>query len=183
LELDKLKGVIRRNYLSDGERLENTAEHSWHVAMQALLFEEYANEPVQIMRVVKMLLIHDIVEILAGDTYIYAAGDETEQAGKEQAAAEALFGMLPADQARAYRLCWDEFEAIATPEARFSKAMDRLLPFLQNYRSGGLSWRQHHVTSGMVAEMLLKIRPGSEALYAYARGILDAAVQKGLFEA
>ena len=183
MELDKLKGVIRRNYINGGERRENTAEHSWHVALQALLFQEYANEPVQIDRVIRMLLIHDVVEILAGDTYIYAPGDPGDQAAKEQAAAETLFGLLPSDQSADLKDLWGEFEAIETPEARFAKAMDRFLPILQNYHAGGLSWREHHITPKMVEGIILKIKPGSEALWAYATQVLEQAVQQGLFDA
>ncbi|MEM5776613.1 MAG: HD domain-containing protein, partial [Anaerolineaceae bacterium] len=118
-----------------------------------------------------------------GDTYIYAPGDPAEQAAKEQAAAETLFGLLPPDQAQALKALWDEFEAIVTPEARFAKAMDRFLPILQNYRANGLSWREHHITPQMVEGIILKIKPGSQALWAYAHHLLAQAVERGLFEA
>ena len=182
IEVDKLKNVIRRNHINGGERLENTAEHSWHVALQAVVFIEYASEAVDLLRVVKMLLIHDLVEIIAGDTYIYGTpADMQAQAGKEAAAAETLFGMLPSDQAGAFSALWQEFEAISSPDARFAKAMDRLLPFLQNYNARGLSWRQHGVTPEMVQANLLKIKPGSERLWRYAAGMLERAVQEGMF--
>jgi putative hydrolase of HD superfamily len=182
MEIDKLKNVIRRNHINGGERLENTAEHSWHVALQAVVFHEDAGEAVELLQVVKMLLIHDLVEIIAGDTYIYGSpADMHAQADKEAAAARTLFGMLPADQADAFSALWQEFEAVSTPDARFAKAMDRLLPFLQNYRAGGLSWRQHGVTPEMVQANLLKIKPGSETLWRYAVGMLERAVQAGMF--
>jgi putative hydrolase of HD superfamily len=180
-EMDKLTQVVRRNYLSGGERRENTAEHSWHVALQAIVFAEYANEPVDVDRVVRMLLIHDVVEIQAGDTYIYDGGDPAEQEAKEAQAAAALFGLLPADQAEAFQSLWREFEHNTTPEARFAKALDRFLPVLQNYKSGGISWREHGITAQMVEGVIARIKPGSTALWEYAGHILAQAVSEGLF--
>ncbi len=179
LEMDKLKNVLRRNYINGGERLENTAEHSWQVALQAMLLAEYANEPVDVFRVVKMLLIHDIVEIIAGDTYIYAV-DQTGQAEKENSAAETLFGMLPPDQSEELKALWHEFEAKASADARFAKAMDRLLPLLQNLQSQGKSWREHGITAEMIEGNILNIKPGSETLWQYAHTLLARAVSEGL---
>ncbi len=179
LEMDKLKNVLRRNYINGGERLENTAEHSWQVALQAVLLAEYANETVDVFRVVKMLLIHDIVEIIAGDTYIYAA-DQADQAEKETQAAETLFGMLPVDQATELKTLWHEFEGKTSADARFAKAMDRLLPLLQNFHSNGKSWREHEITPEMVEKNILNIQPGSDALWQYAHHLLARAVAEGL---
>lgn len=180
LEMDRLKNVIRRNYINGGERLENTAEHSWQVALQAVLLAEYANEPIDTLRVVKMLLIHDIVEILAGDTYIYDLELHGEQQEKELAAAETLFGMLPLNQKDELKALWLEFEAMESADARFAKAMDRLLPLLQNYQSQGRSWQEHGVTRDMVQNNALKIRPGSETIWQYARELIDRAASEGI---
>jgi putative hydrolases of HD superfamily len=182
LEMDKLKNVIRRNYINGGQRLENTAEHSWQVALQAVLLSEYASEPVDVLRVVKMLLIHDIVEIIAGDTYIYDLELKDEQAESELAAAETLFGMLPPDQKEALKELWLEFEAKQTPDARFAKAMDRLLPLLQNYQAGGRSWREHDVSRSMVENNARNIRPGSEKLWEYAQAKIARAAVEGLLK-
>ena len=182
LELDKLKNVIRQNYINHGERRENTAEHSWQVALQAVVLAEYANEEVDILRVVKMLLIHDVVEILAGDTYIYDAQMREEQEDKEREAAETLFGMLPAPQSEELKALWFEFEGRKTADSRFAKSMDRLLPMLQNVRSKGKSWTEHGVTKEMVLENALNIRPGSEALYTYAVDLIQRAAQEGIFQ-
>jgi putative hydrolase of HD superfamily len=180
LEMDKLKNVIRRNYINGGERLENTAEHSWQVALQAVLLAEYAREPVDVLRVVKMLLIHDVVEIIAGDTYIYDEEQKSSQAEKEAAAAEELFGMLPEDQMQELKSLWFEFEGRASADARFAKSMDRLLPLLQNYQSGGRSWKEHQVTREMVENNARNIRPGSEAIWEYAQTIIARAAEEGL---
>lgn len=130
LEIDKLKEVLRQTRLITGERRENSAEHSWHIALLAILLAEYANTPVDVLRVVKMLLIHDIVEIDAGDTFAYSAVPKAEQALREQLAAQRIFGLLPPDQEEEFVALWEEFEAGATPEAQFAHALDRFMPFL-----------------------------------------------------
>src|SRR5436309_14613445 len=130
LEIDKLKGILRRTYLLNVDRAENTAEHSWHLAIMAILLAEHANEPVDVARVVKMVLIHDIVEIDAGDTYCYDTEAALNKAERERAAADRIFGILPEDQSRELRELWDEFEEGRTPEARFALALDRFIPQL-----------------------------------------------------
>jgi putative hydrolase of HD superfamily len=179
IEMDRLKDVIRRTYINHGERLENTAEHSWQVALMAMVMAEYASEAVDISRVIRMLLIHDIVEIQAGDTYIYEQGHEEKQREEEELAARELFGMLPADQAVEFMALWHEFEAKQTPESQFAKALDRLMPTLHNYYSEGKSWLEHGVTREMVEENIMKIRPGSQALWEYAHKLLDDASRRG----
>jgi putative hydrolase of HD superfamily len=140
IELDRLKSVLRKTCVKSADRrAENSAEHSWHVALMALLLEEHANEPVDISKVVKMLLLHDIVEIDAGDTFVYDAVASQEQEEKELQAAERLFGMLPADQGEELKAIWLEFEQAETAEARFAKALDRLIPVLLNYHNEGHS--------------------------------------------
>ena len=182
LEMDKLKTIIRRTYVNGGKRLENSAEHSWHVAMQALLLTEYANQPVDELKVIKMLLIHDIVEILAGDTYIFSTADMTQQQDREHAAAAELFAMLPEDQAEDLTNLWLEFEENTSPDARFAKAIDRLIPLLHNYQTRGISWKENSVTQEMVEQNILKIRPGSEKLWWYAQTVVDKAVEEGMLE-
>ena len=150
LEVDRLKQVLRRNYLMDGTRRENTAEHSWHITLAVWILAEYSNVPVDLMHVVKMLLVHDIVEIDAGDTFAYDVAGHEDKDEREQRAADRLFGLLPADQRDEMRALWDEFEALQTPEARFARAVDMLMPMLHNLHSGGKGWRENGVTSDRV---------------------------------
>ena len=150
LEADRLKTIVRRTPLTDGSRLENSAEHSWHLALTAIALIEYAPPGVDLLRVLQLVAVHDLVEIDAGDTFAYdVAGHETKTE-RERVAAERIFGLLPADQAAHFRNCWDEFEAQATPEARYANALDRLQPLLQNMQAGGGSWRSPDVTRNRV---------------------------------
>lgn len=181
-ELDKLKNVLRRNPLSDGSRRENSAEHSWHLSMLAVTLAEYANEPVDILHVVNMLLIHDLVEIDAGDTFCYDEEAKLDKEQREQAAAERIFGMLPEDQAKRFRALWDEFEAAETPASKFANALDRLQPLLLNYHSGGGTWREYDVPLSRVLDRVGPIRDGSKALWQVAERLLDDAVQRGLLK-
>ena len=178
LELDRLKGVERRSYLLDGSRFENSAEHSWHVALMAVVLAEHAREPLDIVRVVKMLLVHDVVEIDAGDTYIYG-NDTTGKDEREAVAADRLFGLLPDGQSETLRALWEEYEAQSSPEARFAKSIDRLMPFLHNVHTEGRSWREHGVCATDVAAVIAQIEPGSGTLHALARRLLRAAVDAG----
>jgi putative hydrolase of HD superfamily len=150
LEADKLKNVIRRTPLSDGSRLENSAEHSWHLVLAAIALMEYAAPGVNLLRVLQLIAVHDLVEIDAGDTFAYdEAGHETK-AERERAAAERVFGLLPAEQAMDFRRCWDEFEANDTAEANYANALDRLQPLLLNMQAGGGSWHSPEVTRSKV---------------------------------
>lgn len=178
-EIDRLKSVLRRNTLGDGSRQENAAEHSWHTAMLALVLAEHANEPVDLCHVVKMLLVHDLVEVYAGDTFCYGPTDPGEKAAREQEAADRLFGLLPADQARPLRALWDEFEAAATPEAKFAQALDRLQPVLLNYRSGGGTWKRFGVPLDQILQRTRPIREGSAALWEQAEAMIHEAMQGG----
>ena len=179
LEIDKLKTISRRTYLLNADRCENTAEHSWHLAVMAILLAEHANERVDVARVVKMVLIHDIVEIDAGDTYYYDAAASLDKAEREQGSAERLFGMLPADQGTELRQLWEEFEACRTPDARFAAALDRFIPQLHNYHTHGKSWSEHGITADRVLERNACIAEGSEKLWECAQSLLDDAVAKG----
>jgi putative hydrolase of HD superfamily len=178
LEIDKLKSVYRRTYLIDGTRSENSAEHSWHLAMLALILAEHANEPLDVAKVVKMVLVHDIVEIDAGDTYIYdAQGDKVE---RERVAADRIFGLLPADQEAEFRGLWEEFESGATPEARFAAALDRFIPQLHNYHTQGRSWKEHGITAERVLTRNVEMSHGSVTLWEWTQTLIERAVSEGL---
>ena len=179
LEVDKLKTILRRTYLLNADRVENTAEHSWHLAIGAILLAEHANEPVDITRVLKMVLVHDIVEIDAGDTYFYDEAAEVDKSTREQRAADRLFGILPADQGEELRALWEEFELGQTPEARFALALDRFMPQLHNYYTEGRSWNEHGITADRVLERNASIANGSGKLWDCARSLLDDAVERG----
>jgi putative hydrolase of HD superfamily len=178
LEIDKLKGVLRRTYLPTG-RPENSAEHSWHLAMAALLLAEYANQKVDIGRVVQMLLVHDIVEVDAGDTFLYDEAAEQQKAAREQQAAERIFNLLPADQAAWVRGLWEEYERRQTPEARFAYAVDRLQPILLNYTCRGRMWREHGVTASRVRARNRPIGDGSVRLWERVQALIEDAVRQG----
>src|SRR3954464_2511851 len=145
-ELDKLKNILRQSLLMDASRRENSAEHSWHLACMAMLLSEYAVAPVDLTRVLKMLLVHDVVEIDAGDTFAYDTVNLETQHAREQQAADRLFGLLPSEQGSELRGLWEEFEHHQTVEAKFANALDRLQPLLQNFYSGGQSWMKHQVS-------------------------------------
>jgi putative hydrolase of HD superfamily len=178
--IDQLKSVIRMNALHDGSREENTAEHSWHAALSALLLAPYANEPVNINRVVRMLLIHDLVEIEAGDTFVYNAKQMAAQAAAESQAAKVIFERLPTDQGEMYQSLWEEFEARETPEAKFAKAIDRFLPIFSNLVNGGFSWRLHGISQSQVRALAEIIRDGSIKLYEWVDLALKQAVEDKL---
>ena len=178
LEVDNLKQVLRRSRLIADQRFENSAEHSWHIALMALLLAEHSNAPIDLLRTVKMLLIHDIVEIDAGDTFAY--GDQGDKAANETAAAERLFGLLPADQRAEFTALWREFEERATPEARFANAMDRFMPALHNLNTDGGSWRDHQVALPQVIWRVSPIGDGSTFVWDYVQRELRAAVEQGI---
>ncbi len=183
LEVEKLKQVFRQTLLVDDKRQENDAEHSWHLALMALLLEDHAVEAVDILRVVKMVLIHDIVEIDAGDTFAY---DEAGQEGKEEREREAarrIFGLLPAQDGHELVQLWEEFEARQTADARYANALDRFQPLLLNYHAGGDTWRRHGVRKDQVIARNRHIIEGSAALWDYARELIDRAVAEGKLEA
>ncbi|MDO5574512.1 MAG: HD domain-containing protein [bacterium] len=167
-EIDKEKTIFRQTYLTDGSRKENDAEHAWHMAIMTILLSEYANEPIDVLKTVTMLLIHDIVEIDAGDTYAYDYEGQKTQHAREEKAANRIFGLLPEEQARKMLGLWVEFESEDTPEARFARTMDRIQPLILNDASGGISWKEHEVH----IDQLLKrndITPdGSKKLWDYA---------------
>jgi len=183
IEIDKLKGVFRQTYLMDGSRRENDAEHSWHLALLAVLLWEYAAErEVDLLRVVKMVLVHDLVEIDAGDVLIYDREEDPEWQAREREAAQRIFGLLPPDQAGELRGLWQEFEARATPEARFAAALDRFQPILHNYQTQGKLWREHGVTSDQVIAHNRHMAQGAPRLWQYAHNLIRDAVKRGYLE-
>ncbi|HEY8283406.1 MAG TPA: HD domain-containing protein [Chloroflexota bacterium] len=180
MELDKLKQVLRRNTLGDGSRHENSAEHSWHLGVMAAVLAEHANGPIDLSRVIQMVLVHDIVEIDAGDTFAYDAVGILDQSVRETLAADRIFALLPPDQTLTIRGLWEEFEARDTEEARFAVALDRFQPLLQNVASAGGTWRSHAVSLEMVRARCAAIAEGSAALGAYAETLIAGAVARGM---
>lgn len=178
-EIDALKTVLRQSMIVDGSRRENTAEHSWHLAMMVDVLAEHALEPVDRARVVRLLLVHDIVEIDAGDTFLYDEAATADKAEREQAAAARIFGLLPPDQAAELRALWEEFEARQTPEAVFARAVDRLQPIMLNMATEGHTWRSNGVQRSQVERMNAPLREGCPPLWTVVSGWLDDAVARG----
>lgn len=180
LEIDRLKGILRRTYILGGERRENDAEHSWYFAMAALVLAEHADAPIDVTRVVRMALLHDIVEVDAGDTFIYDEAAKQGQHERELAAARRLFGMMPPDQGAECMALWEEFEARQTPESRFARALDRLVALILNYASDGKAWREHAVTYDQAMAVNRVIGEGSTALWRFVQELLGRARDEGM---
>jgi len=181
LEVDRLKGVERRNWLADGSRRENTAEHSWHLGIATMIMASFASEPVDLATAVCMALVHDIVEIDAGDTFAYDQGEHNgSKQAREQAAADRLFGMLPSAMGERFRALWDEYERGDTPEARYVMAVDRMAPMLLNTAEGGSTWREYGITRDrVIARNGPHIEPALPAVWAAALARLDEATAAG----
>ncbi len=180
LEVDRLKSVMRQSRLISDERYENSAEHSWHLALMVMILAEYANEPVDVLRTIKMVLIHDIVEIDAGDTFAYDREGALDKEERERQAANRIFGLLPSDQATEVDALWEEFEARTTPEARLANAVDRMMPLMHNYFTRGGSWQRHGITRAQVINRVGSIDDGSNELWRVAQALIDAAVDEGI---
>lgn len=179
LEIDRLKNIFRQSYLIGGRRRENSAEHSWHVAMMATILAEYADETIDAAKTATMLLIHDIVEIDAGDTYCYDQTGASSKTERESRAADRIFSLLPDDQAADFRSLWDEFEARQSPEAKFAAALDRIMPILHNVHTKGRSWKEHDISRDQVMERAECVRDISGPLWEAMQSILDDAVSNG----
>ena len=179
LEIDKEKNILRQTHLSGHGRNENDAEHAWHMAIMAYLLREYSNEPVDIAKVMLMCLIHDIVEIDAGDTYAYDPEAKKTQKVREEAAKERIFSILPEEQKKELTALFDEFEEFQTPEAKFARAMDNLQPLILNNSNGGGDWREHQVTAEQVHGRQDTTRLGSERLYEVTEEIIRENIEKG----
>lgn len=167
-EIDKEKNIFRQTYLADGKRKENDAEHAWHMALFVMVLSEYANEDIDVLKTMKIVLIHDLIEIYAGDTYAYDSKGNESKRERELAAADRLFNILPSDQAEEFRALWDEFEENITPEARFANTMDKIQPLMLNNASEGRSWEEHGVHASQVYGRNEKTHLGSEELWKYA---------------
>ena len=184
LELDKLKAIERRTRPLGLARAENTAEHSWHAAMMAVSLAEHAAEPIRLDHAVRLLLVHDVVEIDADDTFLYDSTGNADKAEREQAAATRIFGLLPADQGAAMRALWDEYELRETAEARFAYALDRAIPIVLNLANEGQSWRENKVRyEQVIARNQAPISAAAPALWAWLAPRLEAARDKGWFNA
>ena len=179
LEIDKVKNIFRQTHLSGHGRRENDAEHSWHMAIMAYLLKEYANEDVDIAKVMLMCLIHDIVEIDAGDTYAYDEVNLQTQKEREDAAKERIFSILPTEQKEELIALFDEFEAYETPESKFAHAMDNLQPLMLNNSNGGSDWCEHEVTAAQVYKRQSKTKLGSEKLFEVTDKMIQENIQKG----
>ena len=179
LEADKLKFITRQTYLSDGKRKENDGEHSWHLALMAVLLSEYSNEKVDLVKVITMVLIHDIVEIDAGDTYAYDAVGNQSKREREVKAADRIFNILPEDQAKKFRQLWEEFEAYETPEAKFAHVCDNVQPLMLNDATDGLAWREHDVKKSQVLQRNSRTGEGSQVMMEYINKIFDKNVESG----
>jgi putative hydrolase of HD superfamily len=183
IEADKLKTIIRRTPLVDRSRGENSAEHSWHLLLAAMVLREYLpaeGKECDLLRVLQLLVVHDLVEIDAGDTFAYDAVGQTTKAAREIAAADRIFGLLPPDQSSEFRALWEEFEEQRSPEARFAHAMDRVQPLLQNASSGGGSWSTHEVTRDQVLRRMAPIESELPALWPFVLQIIDAFCSSGV---
>lgn len=179
LEIDKLKTVLRQTRLADGSRRENSAEHSWHLALMAILLSEYAVEAIDPLRVVTMLLIHDLVEIDAGDTFAFDSVGNINKAALELAAAERIFNLLPTDQAVKLRSLWEEFEVQITPEAKYATALDRLQPLLLNQQNQGGTWREHGITQAQVIKRVAPIATATPQLWPLVESVIEACIAAG----
>lgn len=178
-EVDRLKGILRQTRLMDASRRENSAEHSWHLAVMATVLLEYAPPDTDLTRVLEMLVLHDVIEIEAGDTFAFDVQANLGKSVREQVAAAAIFGLLPDDLKIRLRGLWEEFESGATNEARFANALDRLQPLLHNYHTQGGTWRAHHVSRDRVLERMRPIEHGAPPLWPYVLQLIDDAQQQG----
>lgn len=179
VEVDRLKGILRQTLLCDGTRRENSAEHSWHLAMMAAVLAEYAEPPVDASRVIRMLLVHDLVEIDAGDTFAYDSGANADREAREHRAADRIFGLLPPAQGMELRALWEEFEEGRTPESRAAVALDRLQPLLLNHATSGGSWRAHGVRRAQVLRRMEPIRIALPALWPTVESIVAENCARG----
>lgn len=182
MEIDKLKQIYRQNLLMDGSRRENDVEHSWHIAVMAMILQEYSAEPVDLTKVLKMVLLHDLVEIDAGDTFCYDPEANLDKSQREEAAADRIYSLLPLDQRDEYRALWEEFEDGRTPEAKFAICLDRLQPLIHNYKTNGGTWRMHEVTSQQVKKRMEPVKEASPLLKEYVQWIIEDSIAQGILK-
>ena len=182
VEIDKVKNIFRQSYLTDGKRKENDAEHSWHIAIMAVILKEYADETVDLLKVITMVLLHDLVEIDAGDTYAYDSEGASTKREREVMAADRIFGILPDDQKTYFRSLWDEFEEYKTEDAKYAHLLDNLQPILQNDASGGKSWAEHGVKKSQIYKRNEKVKDISENVWDLVQTIIEKNVKIGKIE-
>jgi putative hydrolases of HD superfamily len=178
LEIDRLKSVLRQSYLIDNDRHENSAEHSWHLAVAAMVLAEHAKEPIDVSKVIRLVLVHDLVEIDAGDTFIYDEAGNAGKAAREQKAADRLFGLLPEEQGQTFMVLWREFEDRQTPEAKFAFALDRLMPILHNVFTQGGSWKEHGIRQEQALAKNRPIEDGSPILWQAVESLITQTLAK-----
>lgn len=182
IEIDEMKRILRMNLHADGSKRENDAEHSWHLAVMAMLLEEYCSEKVDIARVIKIALVHDLVEVYAGDTFAYDSKGYEDKDEREKMAADKLFGMLESEQAAFFRALWDEFEEKATPESRYANAVDRLQPLILNYLTDGHTWKLGDVHAPQILKRMDIIRTATPELWHIVEGIIETSIEKGILK-
>ncbi|NMA67235.1 MAG: HD domain-containing protein [Clostridiaceae bacterium] len=179
-ETDKLKNIFRRSKIHDGSRRENDAEHSWHLALMAMLLFEYSKDPdIDLLKVMKMCIIHDIIEIDAGDTFCYDMKANLDKVEREQKAADRIFSILPEDQSKELRALWEEFDAMQTPEAKFAASLDRVQPVLLNYLNKGGTWQEHGITKEQVINRNKHIKNGAPELWDFISKLIEESIEKG----
>ena len=179
VEIDKVKNIFRQTYLADGKRKENDAEHSWHIALMAFVLKEYVKEPVDVMKVMLMVLIHDLVEIDAGDTYAYDSVGALDKREREEKAADRIFGLLPKAQGSYFRELWEEFEAYETADAKYAHLLDNFQPILLNDASGGKSWAEHGVKKSQIYKRNEKVEETSDAVWQKIQAIVQKNIDLG----
>lgn len=182
VELDRMKTIERQSPIYAGGRRENDAEHSWHIAVMAMVLREYAAEPVDMGHVLEMLTVHDLIEIYAGDTFAYDAAGNSDKAAREAASADRLYAMLPEEQGAYYRALWEEFDAMETPDARFAASLDRFQPLLSNWLNEGGTWRVHNVHPEQVYRRMEPLKTGAPKLWELADRIIRASVARGYLQ-
>lgn len=182
MTIDEMKNIFRRNLIIDGSRHENDAEHSWHLAMLAIILEEYSAEKICIERVLKIALVHDLVEVYAGDTFAYDEKGNEDKHEREVKAADKLFGMLDPVQGAEMRALWDEFEEAETPESRYANAIDRIQPLILNYMTNGHTWKQGDVHSTQIYKRMDIIRTATPELWHIVEGIINTSIEIGILK-
>jgi putative hydrolase of HD superfamily len=180
IELDKMKSIYRKTNVIGEDRQEDDAQHSWHISMMAVILAEYTNEEIDLLKVIKMLLTHDLVEIYAGDTFCYDKEGNDSKKERELAAAEKLYNLLDRKKADELRALWDEFEAMETPESLFAHSMDRLQPLLTNYKNGGGTWKEYDVSKSDIYQRISPVKKSSDELWCYINYMIEDAFQKGM---
>lgn len=180
IELDKMKTIFRKTHIIGEDRNEDDAQHSWHISIMAMILSEYANEEIDLLKSIKMLLAHDLVEIYAGDTFCYDEQGNIDKKEREIAAAEKIFGILDHEKAEELRSLWDEFEEMKTPESIFANAMDRLQPMLSNYKNNGGTWKDFDVSKSDIYKRIDPVKHSSDELWCYVNYMIEDAFQKGL---